>query len=191
MQFILSRITAAGITIVIAAAVIVAQVPQQKSPVVATVTAAKAPQPKSAVACQEPNELSKDEIVQILNSHNAERSSTKIPDIVWDCRLADIAQKWASRGVAEHQDNDEIGENIFVATDPAYSVDQAMVHWLAEKQNFVPESHSCAPGKTCTHYTQVVARISVRVGCGINRNASGKWKLILVCDYDPAGNVDF
>ena len=46
----------------------------------------------------------------------------------------------------------------------------------------------CKPGKSCYHYTQVVWKDTTEVGCGINRKASGKMKMLLVCNYDPAGN---
>ena len=29
----------------------------------------------------------------------------------------------------------------------------------------------------------------MKIGCGINRAATGKWKVLMVCNYDPAGNM--
>jgi pathogenesis-related protein 1 len=59
---------------------------------------------------------------------------------------------------------------------------------MLEKASWNNKTASCAAGKTCTHYTQIVWKKTASIGCGINRNALGKWKVLLVCNYNPAGN---
>ncbi len=52
-------------------------------------------------------------------------------------------------------------------------------------------SNSCAAGKQCGHYTQLVWRDTERVGCGVancnNVDGFGAGNL-WVCNYDPPGN---
>ena len=147
---------------------------------------AKAKQP--VIACTETNDLTNKEIVKILERHNKERATVKSPDIVWDCSLAKLAQEWATRGKAEHRPDNFLGENIFVSSDPKAKATQSVKQWVREKKRLIPGTMNCQPGKICLHYTQVVAAISLKLGCGINRNATGKWKTLMVCNYDPNGN---
>ncbi|KAM2731092.1 hypothetical protein EV2_034798 [Malus domestica] len=58
--------------------------------------------------------------------------------------------------------------------------------WVAEKADYSYESNSCAAGKVCGHYTQVVWRNSARVGCAKVRCSSGG--TFIGCNYDPPGN---
>ncbi|MEM6522020.1 MAG: CAP domain-containing protein, partial [Cyanobacteria bacterium P01_C01_bin.70] len=43
--------------------------------------------------------------------------------------------------------------------------------WVAEKADYDYASNSCASGKVCGHYTQIVWRETTAVGCGVARNA--------------------
>src|SRR3982751_6160314 len=79
----------------------------------ATVSAQAAP--KSSAPCSGTNGLTKGEIAEILNIHNFFREGLRLKPLTWDCRLADLAQAWAKRGVPEHRDDTIYGESIFVA----------------------------------------------------------------------------
>ncbi|KAF8019719.1 hypothetical protein BT93_G0422 [Corymbia citriodora subsp. variegata] len=56
-----------------------------------------------------------------------------------------------------------------------------------EKPYYNYNSNSCAPGKICGHYTQVVWRNSVLLGCAKAKCATGG--TLVTCNYDPPGNV--
>ncbi|CAB4290778.1 unnamed protein product [Prunus armeniaca] len=58
--------------------------------------------------------------------------------------------------------------------------------WLVEKADYNYDSNSCADGKVCGHYTQVVWRNTARVGCAKVRCNSGG--TFIGCNYDPPGN---
>ena len=60
--------------------------------------------------------------------------------------------------------------------------------WVAEKNDYDYPSNTCAAGKVCGHYTQVVWRNSVNLGCGRVQCANG-WAYV-ICSYDPPGNVN-
>jgi len=135
------------------------------------------------------NGLTAAEEKALLDGHNAIREELNLRHLIWDCVLAKSAQAWATAGIAEHNDDSPYGESIFVATSATENVTSSLKRWQAEKLNWTNETGECAPGKICLHYTQIVWRTTVKVGCGINRNATGKWKTMLVCHYDPAGNT--
>lgn len=125
----------------------------------------------------------------LLDGHNTIRKELGLRDLTWDCTLAKAAYSWAGRGIAEHNDDNPFGESIFVATSATESVSSSIKRWQAEKLNWTNDTGKCAVGKICLHYTQIVWRTTAKLGCGINRNVTGKWKTILVCNYDPAGNT--
>ena len=157
------------------------------TPVTKAATAASAAAPvakASAVKCST-NGLIESEITTIVSGHNKARKEQGLQPLVWDCSLANLAQDWASKSVFAHRDS-PYGENIFVASDPAAPVSSVLERWMAEKVNWTNATGTCAAGKVCFHYTQVMWKATTKVGCGINRNAVGKWKAMLVCNYDPA-----
>ena len=137
----------------------------------------------------EVNGLTQPEITELLASHNKARAEQKLPPLVWDCALANLAQQWANRGVYAHRGDSAFGENIFVASNPAEAVGTVVKTWVGEKANWTNKTAKCAPGKVCNHYTQVMWNTTSQVGCGINRNSPGQWKTIVVCNYNPAGNL--
>jgi pathogenesis-related protein 1 len=126
------------------------------------------------------------EVADLLASHNKQRQKYHTPSLVWDCRLGAIAASWAAKGSFGHSGTD-YGENIFVASDPNEKVAKAPDRWEDEEHNWNNKKAECDAGKVCTHFTQMVWRATRSIGCAVNRHvASDKWKLILVCNYDPA-----
>lgn len=135
-----------------------------------------------------PNKLTLDEISTLVSAQDKIRAELKLPPLTWDCRLADLAQDWADKGKFAHREFAMDGENLFVASNPTEPVATVVSTWLNERSNWNNTTATCVPGKVCTHYTQMVWRKTTHVGCGINRNAPGKWKVLVVCNYSPAGN---
>jgi pathogenesis-related protein 1 len=130
------------------------------------------------------NGLTENEITAMLAGHNKVRAELSLQPLTWDCGLANLAQDWANQSIYEHRDT-SYGENMFVSSESTSTVSSVLDRWLAEKANWNNATGTCSQGKTCTHYTQVVWKTTSKVGCGINRNATGKWKAVLVCNYDP------
>lgn len=132
--------------------------------------------------------LTTDEVNQALAIHNFDRAAYKVAPVKWDCKLAAMAQEWATRGVFEHRDT-PYGENLFVGADPGATINNMIDMWLSEKAFWTNKTGTCAAGKVCGHFTQIVWKGTTKVGCGVNRNAPGKWKVMFVCNYDPSGNT--
>jgi hypothetical protein len=121
-------------------------------------------------------------------------------NLTWSPTLATSAQRWADQLVAEnafyHSDRtlrNGAGENLAAGGPPgAYTLTGLVDLWGAEQQYFIPgKPFSDAASNTGSwqdigHYTQIIWRNTTSVGCGLATNANGD---ILVCHYDPAGNV--
>ncbi|PWA66556.1 pathogenesis-related protein PR-1 type [Artemisia annua] len=123
-----------------------------------------------------------------INAHNAARREVGVGPMVWDERVASFARNYANKRQADcqlvHSQDRRYGENIAWGTELTGA--SAVKLWVAEKANYDYNSNTCAPGKTCGHYTQVVWRKSVRLGCARVRCNSGAW--FVTCNYDPVGN---
>lgn len=83
--------------------------------------------------------------------------------------------------------NGPYGENIAWGS-PDLSGINAVKLWVDEKQYYNYNSNSCASGKVCGHYTQVVWKNSMRLGCA-KVKCKNKGGAFIVCNYDPRGNI--
>jgi len=139
-----------------------------------------------------------------LDAHNGVRRSPQppppapLPMLTWSAAAAQVAQAWADGCNYAHNGGRGFrGENI-AATAPPNARDLGFVvsQWgPAEAKDYDYASNTCAPGKQCGHYTQIVWRDTLRVGCarrtcqtnspfGSSAPAWDFW----VCDYEPPGN---
>lgn len=138
---------------------------------------------------------------QWLDAHNAERAnavpapSSALPAMTWSDAAAAEAQRWADRCQFVHNTASGYGENLWAAAGATGVTPlEVVTDWASEKQYYTYSSNSCAAGKACGHYTQVVWRNSTSVGCAMKVcttnspfGGSGAWQFWL-CDYDPPGN---
>ncbi len=133
--------------------------------------------------------LSDAEVADLLAAHNKQRQKVNTPPLRWDCTLGAAAALWAAKGTFGHSGT-SFGENIFVSANSADKVTEAVDKWEDEEHHWNNKTATCESGKVCTHYTQLVWRSTTKIGCTVNRQVSGKWKLMLVCNYDPAALGD-
>ena len=142
---------------------------------------------------------------QILELHNQERcivtpSAAAMPTMVWDFRLASVAQNYANTcpGLVHNPARNtqyaalggsgQVGENLAVSTGGSTPA-QLFSLWANEKAYYTFATNSCAVGQQCGHYTQIVWASSVLVGCGMSTGCTtGGWSQVFVCNYAPAGN---
>jgi pathogenesis-related protein 1 len=161
---------------------------QMLSAIFIVITLVFAADAQASKVCSGSTEITETEKRQILESHNKARAEFSLSQLTWDCELAKVAQEWATRGIFGHRPDTDFGENLFVSSASKGSPINAVQQWMLEKSYWDNSSGVCQTGKVCTHYTQIVWKKTTKVGCGINRNAPGKWKTLVVCNYDPAGN---
>jgi pathogenesis-related protein 1 len=139
-----------------------------------------------------------------LDLHNTVRRSARpapsppLPELTWSADAASVAQAWADRCTYQHNaGRGERGENIAASAPPGHwTASDVVAAWASEAQDYDYATNTCAPGKECGHYTQLVWRNSLRVGCahqvcGTNwpfaPSPPGRWDFF-VCDYEPPGN---
>ncbi len=116
----------------------------------------------------------------------------------WDRALADRARRHAERCVWMHgDDRTDEGENLAYSTKPTFGIGEAVFLWAEERQGYDHASGACV-SEPCGHYTQLVWRDTLRVGCGqalctpLRRRSSlplAAEAVFHACRYAPAGNV--
>lgn len=124
-----------------------------------------------------------------VDAHNAVRAEVGVGPITWNNTVAAYAQKYANSRVEncelEHSGG-PYGENIAEGYGNLNGVD-AVKMWASEKPFYSHDTNSCV-GDECLHYTQVVWRKSVHLGCGRAKCKNGWW--FVTCNYDPVGNIE-
>lgn len=139
-----------------------------------------------------------------LQAHNAERTNTPgVGPLQWSPELAQFAAQWAQQMAASGNFNhrsgedlknnnplapgqDQLGENLWMGSAGGWTVAQQVQDWINEKADYDYAGNTCADGKQCGHYTQVVWKNTQLVGCG---KATGNGQDYLVCNYHKGGNV--
>ncbi|KAL4588593.1 hypothetical protein LXL04_001485 [Taraxacum kok-saghyz] len=122
-----------------------------------------------------------------LHAHGCIRRLYDLPPLVWDPELAKTAQAWADkRKDCQLTPSDKVGENM--AQGPNLNASYAVQMWVDERPDYDGAKNECLPGTECAHYTQVVWKKTERVGCG-RAQCDDKVCYIIVCNYDPPGNV--
>ncbi|KAF7126708.1 hypothetical protein RHSIM_Rhsim11G0148100 [Rhododendron simsii] len=125
-----------------------------------------------------------------LDGHNSARSAVGVGPMTWDDNVAAFAQDYANQRIGDcalqHSGGGgKYGENITVGSGDFMTGAAAVDLWVGEKANYDYNSNSCIGGE-CGHYTQVVWKNSVRLGCARVQCNSGSW--FITCNYDPQGN---
>lgn len=135
-----------------------------------------------------------------LEVHNCARktvvpaATNPLPLLTWDAVVASSAQSWADKCVYAHGGHAGYGQNIYAAAGFVPTLADASLKWASEQPDYDYASNTCAPGKVCGHYTQIVWRNTTRIGCGqatcsVNSPflSFPNWHFI-VCNYAPPGN---
>ena len=134
--------------------------------------------------------LAQDTQQDYLDGHNTARTEVGLPPLTWDDTVASYAQNYANTHIGDcnlvHSQGGSYGENLAGSLGDLSVVD-AVKLWVDEKANYDYNSNTCAAGAMCGHYTQVVWRDSVRLGCAKVRCNNGG--TFVGCNYDPPGNV--
>ncbi|KAL0479466.1 pathogenesis-related protein 1 [Acrasis kona] len=147
------------------------------------------------------NKFSADEIAAIVDAHNKLRSAVGITEMMsWSTAVEDFAISYAQQCVSggalmAHNSNryladkTYVGENIFASTSSAVlSGVDAVSSWGSEKLYYNYTTNSCQSNKQCGHYTQIVWRSSLKVGCARVKCSNISYGNTILCDYSPGGN---
>ena len=131
-----------------------------------------------------------------VNAHNAARRratpvpNPALPDVSWDTTTAAFAKEGADRCIFSHRQQSQYGENLHASTNESTPT-EVVDGWDSEKKDYTYATDACRA--VCGHYTQVVWRTSVKIGCATalcttnSPFGNGPWYLS-VCNYSPPGN---
>lgn len=136
--------------------------------------------------------------MRLLVAHNHERTLAGVAPLQWDPALAaaaaSYAQTLAVTGRLQHSPRTSRPgqrENLWMGTRAAFSPEQMIASWAAEKRLFRP---GIFPAVSATgnwldvsHYSTMIWPTTTRVGCAIR---GGRSMDFLVCRYSPPGNID-
>ncbi|XP_057953044.1 pathogenesis-related protein PRB1-2-like [Malania oleifera] len=127
-----------------------------------------------------------------LQLHNEARRAVGVRPLQWDATLEAFAQNYAQQRFGDCaliHSGGPYGENIYVGYGEGFTdAAAAMKYWVDEKNYYNYDSNTCAIGRECLHYTQIVWRNTHRVGCGRSPCSDGS-SVFITCNYDPPGNV--
>lgn len=156
------------------------------------------------------NPLTQAVIDAFVAAHNAARAKEdldpvpdpELPPVTWDAVLADSAYNYLSQckvdgDLVAHNDDrtedyaelggaDYVGENIYASTGSMVEPSDAVDSWMLEQNQYDYEKNDL---EGAGHYTQVVWRSSVRIGCAIVNCPNARFNNTVLCDYAPGGNI--
>ena len=135
--------------------------------------------------------------VRLLEAHNVARKAVGAAPLIWSDALANDARRWAQKlaqtGQFEHAPQPKgagaQGENLWMGTVFAYSPEDMVGAWTAEKRYYrrgiFPKVSTTGTWGDVGHYTQMIWHSTTHVGCAIARSEGDEY---LVCRYSPPGN---
>jgi pathogenesis-related protein 1 len=141
-------------------------------------------------------------LIGITLAHNQVRNDVQtanpLPFMTWNDDLAATAAAWAAQcidqdgnGLIDHNPGRStghpyyVGENIYGSGGTA-NVQQAVDLWASEEANYNYANNSCSG--VCGHYTQLVWRTSVELGCAVADCNGQQFGNAIICNYGPGGN---
>lgn len=141
---------------------------------------------------------------EMVAAHNVWRKEAGVPPLSYSTELAASSQRWANHLRAENhcrmrhsQPDNNYGENLYWASAIRWSDGKREVQtvspkkvvdaWGSEIKDYDYARNTCAPGKMCGHYTQVVWKSTSHVGCAVAVCEDSRDQ-VWVCQYQTPGN---
>ncbi|CAN6297900.1 unnamed protein product [Urochloa humidicola] len=127
-----------------------------------------------------------------LAPHNQARAAVGVPPLRWSVDLATaagkiVAQQQRQGGCAfADMGASQYGANQGWASYRAVPA-EVVASWVAQGKYYTHANNTCAAGRQCGTYTQVVWRRTIEVGCAQATCATGA--TLTICLYNPHGNV--
>ncbi|XP_047336496.1 pathogenesis-related leaf protein 6-like [Impatiens glandulifera] len=125
-----------------------------------------------------------------LNVHNTARSQVGVGPMVWNDTVAAYAMNYAQQRMGDCNlvhSGGGYGENLAKGSSGTFTGVAAVNLWVAEKPYYSYSSNACTGGQQCLHYTQVVWRNSIQLGCARVQCTNNGWWFV-ICNYNPPGN---
>ncbi|XP_017251988.1 pathogenesis-related protein 1 [Daucus carota subsp. sativus] len=133
---------------------------------------------------------------QYLDAHNAIRLVMGVPPLRWDKSLERRSRKYAnSQAHICHliHSHGPFGENLLWELYDEASPHDIVQKFIDEQANYDLSTGVCncpptEPDCMCGHFTQVIWKTTEKVGCA-DVACKGDLGRLVVCSYDPRGNV--
>ncbi|CAF2083199.1 unnamed protein product [Rotaria magnacalcarata] len=133
---------------------------------------------------------------EALEAHNEFRARHGVPPMVLDEDISRKAQAYADYLAANnlfHHSGDRggLGENLYTKSSSQPLKNESLCKLATESwYDEIKEYDFDNPGSTSGtgHFTQVIWKESTNLGVGVGFGNNGK-RVVVVCQYDPAGNV--
>lgn len=120
---------------------------------------------------------------EILSYHNKARGDHSVGQLTWDDTLAKYATDYLNKVNCDFKHSGgKYGENIAMGYP---TPTKAMEAWYNEGKDYNYNNPGFSEGTG--HFTQMVWKGTNKIGCGQAKCSQGPY---LVCEYDPAGNVE-
>jgi len=135
-----------------------------------------------------------EEFIQVaLKGQNDFRVPLGLQKFVWNKELAQGSQQWAEHMAAANKmshSHGPYGENVSYGSTSNHGLADLIVLWTNEKRHYIPKvkfpkCSTTGSSGAVDHYTQIVWRNTLEVGCGLGRNARNSF---LCCRYLTVGN---
>lgn len=149
----------------------------------------------SQVPKQTGSKLEAPEAQEALDHHNKVRKDVGSPPLEWSAEIAAYAQEWADHLAQDgcemvhrssvNMNEKGYGENIYWSSGRSKAL-SASLSWYSEISLYHGEAISMSNFSGFGHYTQMVWKKTTKVGIGKTVCANGS--VIIVANYDPAGN---
>ncbi|XP_078430496.1 pathogenesis-related protein PRB1-3-like [Wolffia australiana] len=131
--------------------------------------------------------------IDYLISHNAARAEVGVGPLFWNPGLEAYAFGYSlirSIDCALIHSRGPYGENIYIGHGQGASAGiDAVRWWYNEKPLYDYATNECIGDTDCLHYTQMVWRGSVFMGCARVRCRDGI-NYFVSCNYYPRGNIE-
>ena len=189
--------TSLGLLVLLAACPAPAKTPVKNAESAPAPAPAPPPPPPMAIAMGEEraldwvdkNEGDEPPPPPIVLAHNRVRAEHCAEPLAWSDELAAEATAWANQlaasGCAFRHSPSPHGENLAAGTSGALDADAVVAMWAGEEEQY--DYRRAAFGMQTGHFTQVVWKDTLAVGCGVATcGGNDTW----VCNYDPPGNVE-
>jgi pathogenesis-related protein 1 len=126
---------------------------------------------------------------RMVESLNKVRREHLVGPVTWSNELSEAAGVWGRELIKngctlKHDPATKHGENLAKGRS---TPEAAVAAWAEEEKDYDYSSNTCADGKVCGHYTQVVWENTTEVGCQQYDCPTDK-QPVLVCRFFPAGN---
>ncbi|CAI9104198.1 OLC1v1002827C1 [Oldenlandia corymbosa var. corymbosa] len=126
---------------------------------------------------------------EFVDAHNKVRQPLGLPPVSWSFRVMLYAKAYAEKLRAQNcpmkHSTGPFGENLAKAS-WNMNATEAVNMWAKEVKDYNYGANSCTPGAMCGHYTQLVWKDSVNIGCAKIKCPDGF--TFVTCNYDPPGN---